>query len=67
MAKSKADEYRDKARECEELARAARDLLLQQQILEIAEKWEQKKISPSRWTRRCHCLKMIAANGATTV
>ena len=39
MAKSKADEYREKARECEELARVARDLLVQQQILEIAEKW----------------------------
>ena len=39
MAKSKADEYRDKARECEELAQVARDPLVQQQILEIAEKW----------------------------
>jgi hypothetical protein len=39
VAKSKADEYREKARECEELARVARDLLVQQQILEIAEKW----------------------------
>ena len=39
MAKSKADEYRDKACECEELAQVARDPLVQQQILEIAEKW----------------------------
>ena len=39
MAKSKADEYRDKARECEELAQVARDPFVQQQILEIAEKW----------------------------
>ena len=39
VAKSKADEYRDKARECEELALVARDPLIQQQILEIAEKW----------------------------
>ena len=39
MAKSKADEYRDKARECEEFAEVARDPLVQQQILEIAEKW----------------------------
>jgi hypothetical protein len=39
VAKSKADEYRDKARECEELAQVARDPLVQQQILEIAEKW----------------------------
>ena len=39
MAKSKADEYRGKARECEELAQAARDPFIQQQMLEIAEKW----------------------------
>jgi hypothetical protein len=39
VAKSKADEYRDKARECEELAQVAREPLVQQQILEIAEKW----------------------------
>jgi hypothetical protein len=39
VAKSKADEYRDKARECKELAQVARDPLVQQQILEIAEKW----------------------------
>ena len=39
MARSKADEYRDKARECEELAHVARDPLVQQQILEITEKW----------------------------
>ena len=39
VARSKADEYRDKARECEELAHVARDPLVQQQILEIAEKW----------------------------
>ena len=39
MAKSNADEYSDKARECEELAQAARDPFIQQQILEIAEKW----------------------------
>ena len=31
--------FRDKARECEELAHVARDPLVQQQILEIAEKW----------------------------
>ena len=39
MAKSKADEYRAKARECEELAQVARDHFIQQQMLEIAEKW----------------------------
>jgi hypothetical protein len=36
---SKADEYRDKARECEELAHATRDPFIQQQMLEVAEKW----------------------------
>jgi hypothetical protein len=39
VAQSKADEYRDKARECEELAQATRDQFIQQQMLEIAEKW----------------------------
>ena len=39
MAKSKADEYRAKARECDELAQAARDPCIQEQMLEIAEKW----------------------------
>ena len=39
MAKSKADEYRDKARECEELAQGASNPFIQQQILEIAERW----------------------------
>jgi hypothetical protein len=39
VAKSKADEYRDKARECEERARVTRDPFIQQQILEIGEKW----------------------------
>ena len=39
MAKSKADEYRAKASECEERAQAARDPFIQEQMLEIAEKW----------------------------
>ena len=39
VAQSKADEYRDKARECEELAQGARDPFIQQQMLEVAEKW----------------------------
>jgi hypothetical protein len=39
VAQSKADEYRDKARECEERADATRDHFVQQQMLEIAEKW----------------------------
>ena len=36
---SKADEYRAKARECEDMAQATRDPHIQQQMLEIAEKW----------------------------
>jgi hypothetical protein len=39
VAKSKADEYRAKARECEELAQGASNPFIQQQILEIAERW----------------------------
>ena len=39
MAKSKADEYRAKALECDALAQAARDPFIQEQMLEIAEKW----------------------------
>ena len=39
MAQSKADEYRAKASECEERAQATRDHFIQQQMLEIAEKW----------------------------
>ena len=39
MAKSKADEYRDKARECEALAQTTRDPDIKQQMLEVAEKW----------------------------
>jgi hypothetical protein len=36
---TKADEYRAKALECEERAKHARDPFIQQQMLEIAEKW----------------------------
>jgi len=39
MAKSKAEQYHAKARECDELAQAARDPFIQEQMLEIAEKW----------------------------
>jgi hypothetical protein len=38
---SKAEEYRAKARECEERAAQTRDLFIKQQMLEIAEKWRQ--------------------------
>jgi hypothetical protein len=36
---SKADEYRARARECEDLAEKTRDSLVRQQLLEIAQKW----------------------------
>ena len=36
---SKADEYRAKARECEERAAPTRDPFLKQQMIEIAQKW----------------------------
>jgi hypothetical protein len=36
---SKADEYRARAQECEELAQATRDLHIKQQMLKIAETW----------------------------
>jgi hypothetical protein len=39
VAKSKADDYRAKAHECEEHAKAARDPFMQEQMREIAEKW----------------------------
>ena len=36
---SKADEYRAKARECEELAEQTRDSFIQEQILDVAKQW----------------------------
>jgi hypothetical protein len=39
VLKSNADEYRAKARECEELAEKTRDALIKQQLLDIAQKW----------------------------
>jgi hypothetical protein len=36
---SKADEYRAKARECEDMAQGTRDPHIKQQMLVIAEKW----------------------------
>jgi hypothetical protein len=37
--KAKPEKYRAKALECEALAQAARDPFIQEQMLEIAEKW----------------------------
>jgi hypothetical protein len=36
---SKADEYRAKARECEEGAEQTRDSFIKEQFLEVAKKW----------------------------
>ena len=36
---SKADEYRAKARECEERAGQTRDPFIKQQLIDIAQKW----------------------------
>jgi hypothetical protein len=36
---SKADGYRDKARECEERAGQTLDSLIKQQLIELAQKW----------------------------
>lgn len=36
---SRANEYRAKMRECEELAEKTRDPFIKQQLLDIAEKW----------------------------
>jgi hypothetical protein len=36
---SKSDEYRAKARECEERAAQTRDPFIKQQMIDIAEKW----------------------------
>jgi hypothetical protein len=38
---TKAEEYRTKARECEERAAQTRDSFSKQQMLEIAAKWRQ--------------------------
>ncbi len=38
---TKAEDYRAKARECEERAAQTRDSFIKQQMLEIAEKWRQ--------------------------
>jgi hypothetical protein len=39
VARSKADEYRAKALECEKRAEQTRDLFIKQQMIEIAQKW----------------------------
>ena len=39
MATSKADEYRAKAREAEQLAERTNDFVIKEQALKIAEQW----------------------------
>ena len=51
MAKSKADEYRAKARECEKHAEEARDPDLKQQMLDIAEKWRTMAAFEEKYVR----------------
>jgi hypothetical protein len=47
---SKADEYRAKARECEENAAQTRDSFLKEQFLEVAKKWRQMaEYEDNRW------------------
>ena len=47
---SKADEYRGKARECEEGAEHTRDSFIKEQILEVAKKWqEMADYEEKRW------------------
>ena len=38
---TKAEEYRAKARECEELAEQTRDSFIKEQFLEVAKKWRE--------------------------
>jgi hypothetical protein len=51
VAQSKADEYRAKASECEELAQGVRDPFIQEQMLEIAEKWRTMAAFEERFGR----------------
>jgi hypothetical protein len=47
---SKADEYRAKARECEEDAKQTRDSYLKEQFLKIAQQWrDMAAYEEKRW------------------
>jgi hypothetical protein len=48
---SKADEYRAKARECEERAEQTRDPFLKQQMIDIAEKWRPMAADEDKYGR----------------
>jgi hypothetical protein len=46
----KADEYRAKARECEECAEQTRDPFIKQQFIEVAKEWRQMaEREDNRW------------------
>ena len=45
MATSKADEYRAKAREAEQLAERTNDSVIKEQALKIAEQWQYMLLS----------------------
>jgi hypothetical protein len=49
---TKAEEYRAKAQECEELAQATRDSFIKEQFLEVAKKWRQMAASEEKHTWR---------------
>jgi hypothetical protein len=47
----KADEYRAKARECEERAEQVRDPFIKQQLEEIAQKWRTMAAYEEKYAR----------------
>jgi hypothetical protein len=51
MTTSKADEYRDKALECEGRAEHTRDPFLKQQMIEIAQKWHSMAAYEEKYAR----------------
>jgi hypothetical protein len=48
---SKADEYRAKARVCEERAEQTRDPFIKQQMIEIAQKWHTMAAYEDKYAR----------------
>jgi hypothetical protein len=47
----KAEEYRAKARECEERAEQTRDPFIKQQLLDIAQKWRTMAAHLEKYSR----------------
>ena len=48
---SKAEEYRAKARECEERAEQTRDPFIKQQMMDIAQKWHTMAAYEDKYAR----------------